>query len=229
MVAVLGISIPSAVGATEAEELRYLAEVLLAKEYGEGGGHVLRWVESPEVVLKTGAAEDKALLRRVVGELNEALRGTEMKLSLVAEATKERRIEVHLMPEARFREVGKTKGFEVPENLDGYVHIFWNTERKFIQRATVMVATDKVSGGMRHHTLLEELTQALGPIGDTTVSPESVMFSKDGDHGKAPKLGELDRRMLRLLYGHLRPGDGGIEVGVAYARHWGREPARGRN
>ena len=50
----------------------------------------------------------------------------------------------------------------------------------------------------------------------------NVMYEKGLDHGKAPNLSEWDRRMLGLLYGHLNPGDGGIEVGVAFARFWGK-------
>ena len=100
--------------------------------------------------------------------------------------------------------------------------VIWNTEKKFIQRATVLVAVDRIEGDLLQHVLLEEMTQALGPLGDTAVTPESVLYEKGQDHGKAPKLSDWDRRMLGLLYGHLKPGDGGTEVGVAYARFWGK-------
>ncbi len=219
----MGVVAAGAVAADEAPAesavLRYLRETLLIKEFGEGNGRVLRWKEAPEVVLAEGG--DKELLRGVVDELNTALKGSDIQLTLVEVPKTERRIRVHLVPEARFQEIGRDRGFEVPGNLDGYVHVRWNTAGRFILEATVMIATDKVDGAMRRHTLLEELTQSLGPLGDTTVTPDSVLFSRDGDHGKAPVLGELDRRMLRLLYRHLEPGDGGLEVGVAYARHWG--------
>lgn len=214
------VGFTGALTAEDKDALRYLRETVLDKEFGEGTGTVLRWIESPEVVLETGGDEHRTLLKEVVGELNLTLRESPIELKMIDEARTDRRIVVHFVPERRFAKIAEKNGFKAPGGLDGIVNIRWNTEKKFITRATVIIAIDKVEGEMRRHTLLEEMTQALGPVGDTTVTPKSVLYSKGGDHGKAPTLGDFDRRMLRLLYRHLRPGDGGIEVGVAYARHW---------
>jgi len=79
---------------------------------------------------------------------------------------------------------------------------------------------DKLKVDLLQHVLLEEMTQALGPLGDTAVTSDSVMYEKGRDHGKAPMLGEWDRRMLDLLYGHLKPGDGWREVEAAFSLFW---------
>ena len=206
----------------EKQILRYLNEVLLEKDFGAGDGRIVRWIESPEVVMVEGSVEHRKVLNQVAGQLNEALKGTSMRLQSVERSGGARRIEVFMVAQSRFGAIGRKRGFDPPPKQNGYVWVTWNTEKKFIHRATVLVAVDKIEGDLLQHVLLEEMTQALGPLGDTAVTPESVMYEKGQDHGKAPKLSDWDRRMLDLLYGHLKPGDGGIEVGVAYARFWGK-------
>ena len=198
----------------------YLREVLLNKEFGAGSGSIVRWIESPDVVLVEGSESSRAVLNRVTKQLNDALEGTPTKLESVIESKKDRRIEVFMVPGSRFRAIGRTRGFKVHGKQDGYVWVFWDTRKKFIQRATVMVAVDRIDGDLLEHVLLEELTQSLGPLGDTTILPESVMFQRGSNHGRAPKLSDWDCRMLKLLYGHLKPGDEEAEVREAYHRFW---------
>ena len=198
----------------------YLREVLLNKEFGAGSGSIVRWIESPDVVLVEGSETSRAVLNRVTKQLNDALEGTPTKLESVIESKKDRRIEVFMVPGSRFRAIGRTRGFKVHGKQDGYVWVFWDTRKKFIQRATVMVAVDRIDGDLLEHVLLEELTQSLGPLGDTTILPESVMFQRGSNHGRAPKLSDWDCRMLKLLYGHLKPGDEEAEVREAYHRFW---------
>ena len=198
----------------------YLREVLLNKEFGAGSGSIVRWIESPDVVLVEGSESSRAVLNRVTKQLNDALEGTPTKLESVIESKRDRRIEVFMVPGSRFRAIGRTRGFKVHGKQDGYVWVFWDTRKKFIQRATVMVAVDRIDGDLLEHVLLEELTQSLGPLGDTTILPESVMFQRGSDHGRAPKLSDWDCRMLKLLYGHLKPGDEEAEVREAYHRFW---------
>ena len=198
----------------------YLREVLLNKEFGAGSGSIVRWIESPDVVLVEGSESSRAVLNRVTKQLNDALEGTPTKLELVIESKRDRRIEVFMVPGSRFRAIGRTRGFKVHGKQDGYVWVFWDTRKKFIQRATVMVAVDRIDGDLLEHVLLEELTQSLGPLGDTTILPESVMFQRGSNHGRAPKLSDWDCRMLKLLYGHLKPGDEEAEVREAYHQFW---------
>lgn len=204
----------------EEKVLTYLHEVLLNKEFGAGGGSIVRWIESPDVVLVEGAEPSRVVFDRVIKQLNDALAGTSTQLESVAESRRARRIEVFMVPGSQFGAIGRARGFKVLGKQDGYVWVFWDTRKKFIQRATVMVAVDRIDGDLLEHVLLEELTQSLGPLGDTTVLPESVMFQRGSDHGKVSKLSDWDRRMLNLLYGHLRPGDGEAEVREAYRRFW---------
>lgn len=204
----------------EEKAFSYLHEVLLNKEFGAGSGSVIRWIESPDVVLVEGSEKSRAVLNRVIEQLNNALEGTPMKLESVTDSKRDRRIEVFMVPGSQFRAIGRTRGFKVYGKQDGYVWVFWDTRKNFIQRATVMVAVDRIDGDLLEHVLLEELTQSLGPLGDTTILPESVMFQRGSDHGRAPKLSDWDCRMLKLLYGHLKPGDEEAEVREAYRQFW---------
>ena len=200
--------------------LHYLREVLLNKEFGDGDGSIVRWVEPPDVVLAEGDEKSRAVFDRVIQQLNDALEGTSMRLQSVVESRRERRIDVFMVPGSRFSAIGRARGFKVHGKQDGYVWVFWDTRKQFIQRAIVLVAVDRIAGDLLEHVLLEELTQSLGPLGDTTVLRESVMFQRGNDHGKAPKLSDWDRRMLDLLYGHLNPGNGEAELREAYRRFW---------
>ena len=222
LVALAGFLLGDSLSGEEKQILRYLNDVLLEKDFGAGDGRIVRWIESPEVVLVEGSLEHRKILNQVVGQLNEALKATSMRLRSVERSGRTRRIEVFMVEQSRFRAIGRKRAFDPPPNQNGYVWVIWNTEKKFIHRATVLVAVDRIEGDLLQHVLLEEMTQALGPLGDTATTPESVMYEKGQDHGKAPQLSDWDRRMLGLLYGHLKPGDGGIEVGVAYARFWGK-------
>ena len=200
--------------------LRYLHDVLIKKEFGAGDGSVVRWIESPEVIMMEGKEEHQKIFNGVVAQLNGALKQTPMQLQVTDRLTGSRTVEVFMIPQSRFAEVGKKCGFNPPKNQHGFVWVKWNTKKKYIFRATILIAVDKLKADLLQHVLLEEMTQALGPLGDTAVTSDSVMYEKGRDHGKAPKLGEWDRRMLDLLYGHLKPGDGWREVEAAFSLFW---------
>ena len=200
--------------------LRYLHDVLIKKEFGAGNGSVVRWIESPEVIMMEGKEEHQKIFNGVVAQLNGALKQTPMQLQVTDRLTGSRTVEVFMIPQSRFAEVGKKCGFNPPKNQHGFVWVKWNTKKKYIFRATILIAVDKLKADLLQHVLLEEMTQALGPLGDTAVTSDSVMYEKGRDHGKAPKLGEWDRRMLDLLYGHLKPGDGWREVEAAFLLFW---------
>ena len=43
--------------------LRYLNDVLIKKEFGAGDGSVVRWIESPEVIMMEGKEEHQKIAR----------------------------------------------------------------------------------------------------------------------------------------------------------------------
>jgi len=128
--------------------LAYLHEVLLNKEFGAGDGSIVRWIESPDIVLAEGAEASRVVFDRVIKQLNDALEGTSIQLESVAESRRARRIEVFMVPGSQFGAIGRARGFKVQGKQDGYVWVFWDTTKKFIQRATVMVAVDRIDGDL---------------------------------------------------------------------------------
>ena len=69
----------------EEKAFSYLHEVLLNKEFGAGSGSVIRWIESPDVALVEGSEKSRAVLNRVIEQLNNALEGTPMRLESVTD------------------------------------------------------------------------------------------------------------------------------------------------
>ena len=98
-------------------------------------------------------------------------------------------------------------------------YIWWNSDYE-IERAAVLIATDKLSGYRLHHYLLEEITQSLGFPGDSDRSNKSVFFEnkKEKKYGKATNLSSKDRDLIRLHYFFNSPGDSPVQVGLNFAK-----------
>jgi len=200
---------------------RYIKEVLLDKEFGGGEGKVLRWQGPATIQVIGGNEEEIAKFHSVVDELNQALEPTKMRLR-IAKAGEKADLNVYVGTVKDLE--GEAQKLEIapPENYAGYASITWNTQAGIIQKGTIFIATDRSPKKLIRHVFLEEITQALGLMGDNTVVPESVSFSRGNDHGEAPKLSGYDIKTLRLLYNHLRAGDNAMDIGAAYARFWGK-------
>jgi hypothetical protein len=97
----------------------------------------------------------------------------------------------------------------------------WNSDYE-IEKATVLIASDKLSGRRLQHFVLEELTQSLGLAGDSNRFEDSVFFenSPEKKYGSAVEFSTLDRQLIRFLYEHVPAGTPPVELGVLLERHW---------
>lgn len=202
-------------------DLFYLRETVLGKEHGDGNGFIVRWNQPATVRAIGGNDENLKHLKSVIDELNTALEGTPMHYTLSSKPQKNE-LRVYFAHSSEFPELGKKEGINIHDNVDGFAALTWNTASKVIGSASVFIATEKSKGEFQRHIILEEVTQTLGLMGDNTVYPESVTFSRGYDQGSAPKLGTIDKHALQLLYGHLQPGDDALQTGIQFNRFWGK-------
>lgn len=73
--------------------------------------------------------------------------------------------------------------------------------------------------------LIQELTQVLGPMGDSPVFPESVMYETAAGGSYTTSLAPIDRKLLRFLYRYLKPGDDEAAVRAAFDKYWDSIPS----
>lgn len=78
--------------------------------------------------------------------------------------------------------------------LDGAV-TFWYDDNR-IHTATICVRND-LNQTLRNSVILEELYNGLGPIQDTSLRPDSIIWA---DYSEPQELTDVDRLILQLLY-----------------------------
>lgn len=81
------------------------------------------------------------------------------------------------------------------EDCDGAVTI-WFDDQGAIYEAVICIRTD-LSQEVRNSVILEELYNGLGPMQDTALRPDSIIYQ---DLSQPQQLSELDELLLRLLY-----------------------------
>ena len=74
--------------------------------------------------------------------------------------------------------------------------------------------------------LFEEIFQALGPLNDTAIYQDSLLFETEDYAPMHKTLSPRDKKLLRFLYLHLKPGDGEEEVRKAFDQHWDKMDVR---
>lgn len=202
-------------------DMLFLREALLDKEYGSGSGFVLKWPGPTNVRIIGGTKEHHHILKSVLQEINQALKGTGMYYSL-SEKAATRELRVYFAETQQLPNFSQREKFNIPPNSDGFAGLTWTVANKTILHGAVFIATDRSRGEFMRHVVLEEVTQTLGLMGDSAVFPESVTFSRGNDHGMAARLGPMDKNALRLIYGSLHAGATAQHVSKVYNQQWGK-------
>jgi len=121
-------------------------------------------------------------------------------------------------PRRAGRLVRRYRARPAPRGADGWFTIVWRADHS-LQRAVAFV-DPYLSGRWLRHTVLEEMLQVLGPCNDSAILPASVVYEAHAAAGATDRLADVDRRLLRLLYGALRPGDDAADVVRAMRAAW---------
>ena len=199
--------------------LRWVEGVTLGPEFGGAGKVCSRWVTTPTLSVFGGDDAQRKVVAEVLDHLNEALADTPIKkVELLPPGDESATVRVYFAPLGEFHALAKKHKFKYVEGNWGYFWTFWSNNE--INRAYVLLASDKLGGTALRHFALEEITQTLGLSNDSPMFPDSLFYSKGSDGGNAQRLTELDRKLLVFFYNHVRPGDGPAEVRAAYREHW---------
>jgi hypothetical protein len=186
----LATSPPLPVELAVSDVLDYFEEIALKREYGSGefDGVVCRWQE-PVYIQINGeyTVDDYNFLIAHVNYLN-SLDGLP-ELSVVADGGN---FQVHF---SRLDQLADVVPGYVEGNW-GFISIDWDSQGQ-VYYANMGIATDVTSQVQRNHLILEEMTQGLGMLNDSTLYPDSIF---QADWTETQSISALDEWIIRLLY-----------------------------
>lgn len=197
----------------------YVRTVLLFSEHGRRIGYIERWTRPPLVAVSSTDEKYLSMVRSAIGQLNTVLAGTKMSLSLV---WNEADILIYFVPRTRMQETGgRYDCRELTPRTYAFACMYGKDQGK-IDFAVIVHPTDD-NGIDLATSVMEELTQVLGPANDTrdALFVESLFFEPERLQPLRYKtLSPHDKKLLRFLYTHLKPGDREPEVRAAFDRYW---------
>lgn len=182
-------------GVSVEDVIAWFNEVCLDAEMVHSGDASLlqRWAEPIRYqIFGTPTAEDLAVLEGFVRWLNtiEGFPG-------MTETEEGGNLRIHFVSEGEMGNI-MGPGFS---NMDGAV-TFWYDWNE-IYDAAICIRTD-LSQTLRNSVILEEIYNGLGPIQDTALRPDSIIWA---DYSEPQSLTAVDELILKLLYHpDLHPG-----------------------
>lgn len=211
---------PEKIDQPASEIEQWAQEVLLNREYRTADDTdkvIRRWVTSPTVSIFGPTPERTPMVEHAVKEINSALKSaTRVQLKLVEPQADDAAIKVHFMPFGDFAGFCRERDLLFTGRDYGCFYTKWDKKDR-ITSAHILIATDKSYGKVLQHLILEELTQSLGPMNDSAFKPDSIFYSA---RSAVTRFSADDRKLLQLLYQHLKPGDSGSRVEKAFSRYW---------
>ena len=164
---------------------------------------------------------DEEFTKKFVQSLNRVLSGTGVQLGF--EENDAAAVTVRFAPIWAFHDIVVDLGLEYVGGNDGQLMI-WFDDHARATAGLVLIGSD-IDLDRRRATIAQELTQVLGPLNDSFEFPESVMYESGKNPSTAMELAPIDRRLLRFLYRHLKPGDDVHAVRTAFDMYWDSVPS----
>lgn len=174
------------------EEIAYFLEVVTPAPPG-GESYAHKWESDPTIRFDTTntTAEDRATVAHVVDELNDLVRGVQLRVE-VDDTPPSSGIHLQFLPLAQIEA-------QYPDIVDassrGMFH-FTSTGGEIL-RGHVLIASDVTTQIGRVHVIHEEIAQVLGARADALSHPESIFYGGPSD---ATEYAPIDRQVLRMLY-----------------------------
>lgn len=196
----------------------HVKKALLEVEYGTSVYRTARWQDDVITIgLSAKYERQRRQLEGVVAELNGVLAGIGPRLELNGREEDEK-LYVFFVPMAEMEATARKMDIPyVPNNMGYFEYTTGNDD--VIDIAAVLIA-EELRGDELKMFLLEEIFQALGPAQDTPYFPTSVIYQTETENSGATELSIIDRKLLRFLYHHLKPGDDEAAVRRAFDAHW---------
>lgn len=210
---------PLPLPAQRARARQFVSDVCVGAEFFGTENIVKRWTHPIRISVVAGRSSALPDLKEVVAQLNSAFAGTSMRVDLAADGDRTADLWIHVAPFSTFDAIATANGFRYAPGNWGYAYAFWDGERK-LTKAHVLLASDKLRGAQLRHFTFEEVTHAMGPIGDSPVFPDSVLYQSGSQNGDASRLSPHDKQMLHLLYAHASPGFDKAQLEAVFDIHW---------
>lgn len=179
-------------GVSVEDVILYFNEVCLDAEYVEGGTPELvqKWV-APITYYVDGdpTDEDLRVLNDLAAQLNSIDHFPGMKQ---VDAFYDADLPIHFCTK---QEMGGLMSFSVQEELDGAVTYWYNDEQE-ITNGIICIRTD-LTQQLRNSVIVEEIYNCLGPIQDTVLREDSIIYQYGSD---ILSMSEIDVLLLKLLY-----------------------------
>lgn len=173
--------------------IRYFNEICLDAEYINGNSDVSviqKWQDTIYYSVEGEPTQrDMEVLEQFCSWLNEmpGFPGIER-----TETTEAAGLRIHFCPK---EEITQILGDNFA-NSDGGVTIWWYLSNNQIYEGTICYATD-IEQYIRNSVILEEIYNGLGPLQDTILREDSIVYS---GFSTPQSLSEIDQLILKLLY-----------------------------
>jgi hypothetical protein len=195
------------------EQINYFLEVALNSEYGDSKPTIKKWDSDINItVFGSPTPEDLRTLQVVIDELNTLVSGIRLQISSTTSPKNQlplhrnhhshspnSNLEIYFVPESDF---AKYEPNYQPVNY-GFFWNWWN-DKNAIHRSRVLISTVGVTQKERSHLVREELTQALGLMGDSEQYSDSIFYQ---GWTETTHYAEIDKALIEMLYRpEIRPG-----------------------
>ncbi len=215
------MAMANAQGVLDQKTVRFVSDVICHNEFKvQGEWQTNRWNKSPTLSTFGPDSHHPTVIANVVKQINECL-PDQYQIELLEPNNTDAHIKVYFVALSEFPTVAKEHEIRYVDGNMGFFDVSWNN-RFEIQKASILIAHDKLRGRRLHHFVLEEITQSLGLSGDSKRFEDSVFYEDQskGEYGTTSRLSKLDKKTIRFFYTHVKPGSHPIEVGIQMARHW---------
>lgn len=174
------------------EEVSYFKEIALQVEYGSGMHQIHKWVEELKIkVIGAPTTEDLEALESTMDNLNALSENLHLRHAKKDEATN---MEIYFIPHSEFLTKGYVEESVLKDNW-GLGVIWWNRFGE-INRAVILIATDRTNSTERAHLIREEVTQSLGLLNDSWEDSESLFYQGWGTQNYTVR----DEKVVQILY-----------------------------
>jgi hypothetical protein len=179
-------------------------DVILGQEFGKSEFVVHRWKTAPTVSVFGADERQKKTVQESVAHLNQVLSKTRFgRIEFTDDEDDNADLLIYFAPIRSFAEIAKKHDFKLMVNNEGCFSLKWNAQKE-ITNGYVLLASDRLrrQSDLRH-IVLEEITQSMGLMNDSSTFRNSIFYAGKGG---PEKLTQQDQLLLRILYSNLKPG-----------------------
>ncbi|MFT5685764.1 MAG: hypothetical protein ACI8RZ_006718 [Myxococcota bacterium] len=201
---------------TDSNLEQHVLSVLTSSEFGSSRSRTVRWDHSPALAIIGGTPQQRQLAEDISQTLSEAIAPLSIHLTDDPDAAD---IRLYFDRPGALREIAIEEGFTFVPGNSGLFWCWWDLRGRLTQTVILIEDTSAANSSWMQHLMLEEMTQSLGLMNDSTLFPQSLFYETTASSGTATSLSELDVKTIALLYG-VRPGTREGRLRRVLRRRW---------